>query len=59
MRRVLGFRFEFRPAVLMTKAQLSYSLSGYISMVFNIAPVLALPLIALHTLGSAQADTLT
>jgi O-antigen/teichoic acid export membrane protein len=55
MRRVLGFRFEFRSGVGMTKAQLSYSLSGYISMVFNIAPVLALPLIALHTLGSAQA----
>jgi hypothetical protein len=40
---------------VVTKAQLSYSLAGYISMVFNIAPVMALPLIALHTLGGAQA----
>ncbi len=55
MRRVLGFRFDFRREAVMTKAQLSYSLSGYISMAFAIAPVMALPLVALHTLGSAQA----
>jgi O-antigen/teichoic acid export membrane protein len=55
MRRVLGFRFDFRPEAVMTKAQLSYSLSGYISMVLLVAPVMALPLIALHTLGGAQA----
>ena len=55
MRRVLGFRFDFRPEAVMTREQLSYSLSGYISMVFNIAPIMALPLIALHTLGGAQA----
>ena len=55
MRRVLGFRFDFRPEAVMTKAQLSYSLSGYISMVLLVAPVMALPLIALHTLGAAQA----
>jgi O-antigen/teichoic acid export membrane protein len=55
MRRALGFRFDFRPAAVMTKAQLSYSLSGYISMVLLVAPIMALPLIALHTLGSAQA----
>jgi O-antigen/teichoic acid export membrane protein len=55
MRRVLGFRFDFRSEAVVTKAQLSYSLSDYISVVFNIAPAMALPLIALHTLGDAQA----
>lgn len=55
MRRALGFHFDFRPEGVMTRAQLSYSLSGYISIVFLVAPVMALPLIALHTLGSAQA----
>jgi O-antigen/teichoic acid export membrane protein len=50
-----GFRFDFRREAVMTRALLSYSLSGYISMVLSIAPVMALPLIALHTLGSAQA----
>jgi O-antigen/teichoic acid export membrane protein len=50
-----GFRFDFRREGVMTRAQLSYSLSGYISMAFATAPVMALPLIALHTLGSAQA----
>ncbi len=28
MRRVLGFRFDFRPEAVMTREQLSYSLSG-------------------------------
>ncbi|WP_324686564.1 lipopolysaccharide biosynthesis protein [Mycobacterium sp. 94-17] len=50
-----GFRFDFRREGVLTRAQLSYSLSGYISMAFAVVPVMALPLIALHTLGSAQA----
>ena len=50
-----GFRFDFRREAVITRAQLSYSLSGYLSMAFAIVPVMALPLIALHTLGSAQA----
>ena len=55
MRRVLGFRFDFRRQAAITKAQLSYSISSYISSVIGIAPMMALPLIVLHTLGSAEA----
>ncbi|MFZ0832473.1 MAG: oligosaccharide flippase family protein [Mycobacterium sp.] len=52
--RVLGFRFDFgRTAAI--KSQLSYSVSSYISGVLNIVPVMALPLIAVHTLGAASA----
>jgi len=54
MRRV-GFRFDFRREAVITRAQLNYSLSGYISMALAIAPVMALPLVVLHNLGSAQA----
>jgi O-antigen/teichoic acid export membrane protein len=55
MRRVLGFRFDFRRQAAITKAQLSYSVSSYISSAIGIAPIMALPVIALHTLGSAEA----
>ena len=55
MRRVLGFRFDFSPRPAMTKPQASYSVSSYISSVLNIAPIMALPLITLHNLGTAEA----
>ena len=55
MRRVLGFRFDFRPQAAITKAQLGYSASSYVASVLNISPIMALPLITLHILGSAQA----
>jgi colanic acid/amylovoran biosynthesis protein len=58
MRRVLGFRFDFRRQIAITKPQLSYSISSYISNALNTAPIMALPLITVHTLGTAEAGYL-
>ena len=55
MRRVLGFRFDFRRQAAISKAQWSYSVSSYISSAIGIAPIMALPVIVLHTLGAAEA----
>jgi O-antigen/teichoic acid export membrane protein len=55
MRRVLGFRLDFRRQTAVTKSQWSYSISSYISSVANMAPIMALPLITVHTLGEAEA----
>jgi O-antigen/teichoic acid export membrane protein len=55
LRRILGFRFEFGRKNSIPKEQRWYSLSSYISNSLNFAPGMALPLITLHTLGSASA----
>jgi O-antigen/teichoic acid export membrane protein len=55
LRRIPGFRFEFRRGNSIPKEQQSYSILSYISNSLNIAPVMLLPLITLHTLGSANA----
>jgi O-antigen/teichoic acid export membrane protein len=55
MRRTLGFRFDFRRQAAITKAQLSYSFSTYISSGLDILTIMVLPLITMHTLGSAAA----
>src|ERR1700757_128388 len=55
MYRALGFRFDFGRQTTITKSELSYSASSYVSSVLNIAPIMALPLMTLHTLGGAEA----
>jgi O-antigen/teichoic acid export membrane protein len=55
MYRALGFRFDFRRQIAITKSELSYSVSSYASSVLNIAPIMALPLMTIHTLGGAEA----
>jgi O-antigen/teichoic acid export membrane protein len=55
MRRVLGFRFDFRRQAAITKAQVSYSFSSYISAGLAVVPAMVLPLIVLRTLGNAEA----
>ncbi len=51
----LGYRAKVAKTPSLTRDQFTYSLAGYVSSVLNIAPVMALPLIVLHDLGSASA----
>lgn len=55
LRHILAFRFKFQRANSIPKEHQSYSISSYISNSLNFVPVMLLPLIALHTLGSANA----
>jgi O-antigen/teichoic acid export membrane protein len=55
MYRALGFRFDFRRQTAITKSELNYSISTYVSSVLNIAPIMALQLMTIHTLGGAEA----
>ncbi len=55
MCRILGFRFDFRRTNAVNRYHLSYSISGYLSSVATIGPIMALPLITLHARGEAEA----
>ncbi len=55
LKRILGFRFEFQRKNSIPKEHRRYSISSYVSNALNFAPAMVLPLITLHTLGSASA----
>jgi O-antigen/teichoic acid export membrane protein len=55
MSRVLKLRADFRAQTAISKAQVGYSISSYLSSVFSIAPIMVLPLVAVHKLGEAEA----
>lgn len=59
MWRALGFRFDFRRRVAITRAHVSYSFASYISNALAVVPTMVLPLMALRGLGSAETAYLT
>jgi O-antigen/teichoic acid export membrane protein len=55
MRRALSLRCTWPRNQAVYRRLRGFSLSAYVANVLNIAPLLLLPLIALHSLGEAQA----
>jgi O-antigen/teichoic acid export membrane protein len=55
LKRILAFRFVFQRKNAIPREHQRYSISSYASNALNFAPAMVLPLITLHTLGSASA----
>ncbi|BBZ26748.1 hypothetical protein MMAD_10430 [Mycolicibacterium madagascariense] len=55
LKRILNFRFVFQRRNAIPREHQRYSISSYVSNALNFAPAMVLPLIVLHTLGSASA----